>query len=264
LAADQVDAVVAVATWGRLLDVLVGPAGTGKTTTLRALRAAWETGHGRGSVIGLAPSANAAHELAASVGIGCETISKWLTETTGPAAQQRASLLDELTSRRATATNTGNPAVVRRLDAARAAILRSQAMWRLRPRQLVIVDEASLAGTLDLDRLRDQAARAGAKLLVVGDHAQLCAVDAGGAFGLLARTGTPPSCGRCGGSATGGKPTPPAASATATPTSSTLTKRMAGCTAAQPKPSPNRPTPPGRPTTTPAAPPSWSPRTTTP
>jgi hypothetical protein len=100
LAADQVDAVVGIATSGRLLDVLVGPAGTGKTTTLRALRAAWETAHGRGSVIGLAPSANAAHELAAAVGIGCENLTKWLFETTGPAGQQRTILLEELTRRR--------------------------------------------------------------------------------------------------------------------------------------------------------------------
>jgi conjugative relaxase-like TrwC/TraI family protein len=191
LAADQVDAVVAIATSGRLLDVLVGPAGTGKTTTLHALRVVWETGHGRGSVIGLAPSANAAHELATAVGIGCETISKWLTETTGPSAKQRAALLDELTQRRTRAAAVGDAAVIRRLDNARATLLRTQAMWQLRPGQLLIVDEASLAGTLDLDRLREQAARAGTKLLLVGDHAQQSAVDAGGAFGLLARTGTP-------------------------------------------------------------------------
>jgi AAA domain len=165
LAADQIDAIVSIATSGRLLDVLVGPAGTGKTTTLRVLRQAWETGHGRGSVIDLAPSANAAHQLATAVGIGWETITKWLTETTGPAAQQRAALLDELTRRRTTAATAGDTATLRRLDSARAAILRTQAQWRLRPGQLVVVDEASLAGTLDLDRLRDQAARAGAKLL---------------------------------------------------------------------------------------------------
>ena len=43
LAGDQVAAVIAAATSGRRLDVLVGPAGTGKTTTLAALRWAWET-----------------------------------------------------------------------------------------------------------------------------------------------------------------------------------------------------------------------------
>ena len=51
----------------------------------------------------------------------------------------------------------------------------------------MIVDEASLAGTLTLDHLVTQTRAAGAKLLLVGDHHQLGAVDAGGAFGLLAR-----------------------------------------------------------------------------
>jgi hypothetical protein len=52
--------------------------------------------------------------------------------------------------------------------------------------QLVIVDEATLAGTLTLDRLTGLAADAGAKVVLVGDWAQLQSVDAGGAFPLLA------------------------------------------------------------------------------
>lgn len=51
--------------------------------------------------------------------------------------------------------------------------------------QLVIVDEASLAGTLSLDRITALAATAGAKVLLVGDYAQLQSVDAGGAFSML-------------------------------------------------------------------------------
>src|SRR5690606_491778 len=54
LAADRRAAVEAVITSGRLLDVLVGPAGSGKTTTLAALTSFW--GHGIGHVVGLAPS----------------------------------------------------------------------------------------------------------------------------------------------------------------------------------------------------------------
>ncbi|GAA2529060.1 hypothetical protein GCM10010407_18960 [Rarobacter incanus] len=49
----------------------------------------------------------------------------------------------------------------------------------------MIVDEASLAGTLSLDRITALAADAGAKMLLVGDYAQLQSVDAGGAFSLL-------------------------------------------------------------------------------
>ena len=49
----------------------------------------------------------------------------------------------------------------------------------------MILDEASLAGTLSLDRITGLATEAGAKVLLVGDYAQLQSVDAGGAFGLL-------------------------------------------------------------------------------
>ncbi|KIP53065.1 conjugal transfer protein [Leucobacter komagatae] len=51
--------------------------------------------------------------------------------------------------------------------------------------QLVIIDEASLAGTHSLDRITALAEREGAKVLLVGDYAQLQSVDAGGAFSLL-------------------------------------------------------------------------------
>ena len=51
--------------------------------------------------------------------------------------------------------------------------------------QLVIVDEASLAGTLSFDRITGLAAEAGAKVLLAGDYAQLHSVDAGGAFSML-------------------------------------------------------------------------------
>jgi ATP-dependent exoDNAse (exonuclease V) alpha subunit len=65
--------------------------------------------------------------------------------------------------------------------------------WQLASGDLLVVDEASLAGTFALDRLVAQAREAGAKVLLVGDPAQLGAVGAGGAFGLLvADRGSPP------------------------------------------------------------------------
>lgn len=77
---DQAVAVDQVATSGRVLDVLVGPAGAGKSTTMKALRDVWEGRHGAGSVIGLAPSAVAAEVLAGELGIMTENTAKWLTE----------------------------------------------------------------------------------------------------------------------------------------------------------------------------------------
>lgn len=59
--------------------------------------------------------------------------------------------------------------------------------WDLQRGQLVIIDEASMAGTLLLDRLVAQAAQVKAKALLVGDWARLSAIKHGGGFGLVAR-----------------------------------------------------------------------------
>jgi conjugative relaxase-like TrwC/TraI family protein len=144
LGADQADALTRIAVSGRVLDVLVGPAGSGKTTAMNALRRAWEHEHGPGSVVGLAPSAVAAQVLADDLGIACENTAKWW----------RNHLVH------GTTFTAG---------------------------QLVIVDEASLAGTLSLDRITHLAQTAGAKVLLVGDYAQLQSVDAGGAFAMLVK-----------------------------------------------------------------------------
>ena len=50
----------------------------------------------------------------------------------------------------------------------------------------VVVDEAGMVGTRDLQRLLTIAARDGLKVVLVGDHAQLPEIAAGGSFGRLA------------------------------------------------------------------------------
>jgi conjugative relaxase-like TrwC/TraI family protein len=142
LAYDQLDALASIADSGRVVDVMVGPAGAGKTTAMNALRRAWQAAHGSGSVVGLAPSAAAAQVLAEDIGIATENLAKWWQNHLDHGATFRAG-------------------------------------------QLVIIDEASLAGTLSLDRITALAKNAGAKVLLVGDYAQLQSVDAGGAFALL-------------------------------------------------------------------------------
>ncbi len=142
LGEDQADALMKIAVSGRVLDVLVGPAGAGKTTAMSALRRAWEKAHGEGSVVGLALSAVAAQVLAEDLGIATENTAKWWQNHLMYGTDFEAG-------------------------------------------QLVIDHEASLAGTLSLDRITHRAERAGAKVLLVGDFAQLQSVDAGGAFGLL-------------------------------------------------------------------------------
>jgi ATP-dependent exoDNAse (exonuclease V) alpha subunit len=56
---------------------------------------------------------------------------------------------------------------------------------------VLIVDEAAMVGTRLLARILDHADRAGAKVVLVGDTAQLPEIDAGGAFrGLAVRLGS--------------------------------------------------------------------------
>jgi conjugative relaxase-like TrwC/TraI family protein len=61
---------------------------------------------------------------------------------------------------------------------------------RLATGSVVILDEASMAGSRKLGRLLDHAAASRAKVVLVGDTKQLSSVDAGGGFrGLVARLG---------------------------------------------------------------------------
>lgn len=180
---DQRAAAEAVVTSGRLLDVLVGPAGSGKTTTLAALTSFW--GHGIGSVVGLAPSATAARALAESLGVPCETTAKRLHESTGDGASTRALRYADAVARMSSRDYREQRAANEEHWRLRA----EQDQWRFSPGQLVIVDEASLADTRTLAAIVEQARAAAAKVLLVGDHLQRGSVDAGGASGMLARRG---------------------------------------------------------------------------
>jgi conjugative relaxase-like TrwC/TraI family protein len=184
LSTDQALAVEKIATSGRVLEVLIGAAGTGKSTAMAGLRAVWEQVHGPGSVIGLAPSAAAAQVLGDELGIETENTAKWLTE------YRR---IPELTARRdRLALNLARHAYPRSPSAARlraklAETEHAISERRLKPGQLVMVDEASLAGTFTLDELVSAATTAGSKILLLGDHAQMSSVEAGGAFSLLVK-----------------------------------------------------------------------------
>jgi hypothetical protein len=182
LSVDQAVAVEKVATSGRWIDVLVGPSGAGKSTALAGMRAVWEAEHGPGSVIGLAPSAAAAEVLADELGVGTDNTAKWLTEHRNAAARVNERRRIEAIL----ATRPDSPDTWRLRERAQA-LDAEIARWQLRPGQLLIIDEAGLAGTVALDELVRVAGDAGAKVLLSGDWAQLSAVDAGGAFALLAR-----------------------------------------------------------------------------
>jgi conjugative relaxase-like TrwC/TraI family protein len=146
LGTDQHDALQAVTSRGRRIEVVIGPAGAGKTAMVRVAARAWQdAGH---HVIGLAHTAVAADVLRSEADVGAETVAKFLDW------HNRGSV---------------------------------PAGWRLSPRHVLVVDEAGMLATRDLDRLRDLVVRRGAKLVLVGDDRQLGAVRApGGMFAALA------------------------------------------------------------------------------
>ncbi|WP_150116986.1 MobF family relaxase [Arthrobacter sp. ERGS1:01] len=181
LAPDQLAAAECVLSSCNRLDAIVGPAGSGKTTTMAAIKAVWEQAHGEGTVVGLAPAAASAEVLAKELGITAENVAKWLYESVGRGASNRADRFHTLESM----PQTSHTAVAAQL----AALSVQQSLWKFIKDQLVIIDEASMISTIQLAGLVLQARDAGAKLLLVGDPAQLDAIDAGGMLGWLHRDG---------------------------------------------------------------------------
>ena len=118
-------AAVQIVTSGRVVDVLVGPAGTGKTTTMAGVRAMWEAEHGPGTVVGLAPSAMAAQVLAADLGIVTDNTAQWLAQQD---QQDRRERSDPPCSTERDRPRADDPA---RIDGLRAALDRLRG--RVRP-----------------------------------------------------------------------------------------------------------------------------------
>ncbi len=132
-----------------------GFAGTGKTRMLSEVAGL----AGARTVFGFAPSAAASRVLAVEGGIGTTTL-QWLLTRYGRIADGTA----------------GPDEIARAREAFRDAIL--------------VVDEASMVGTVQMRDLMRIVERLGAaRLVLVGDSLQLKAVDAGQPFRLLQRAG---------------------------------------------------------------------------
>src|SRR5262249_10231987 len=145
---DQATAAFLALTSPRRAELIVGPAGTGKTYTAVRIGRAWRQA-GTGQVIGIATT-SAGRNMLLAAGI--------------PVAENTAQFLGHLPGPRQALGATG-----------------------LGPGALVILDEASTTSMLDLAAILRHAARSGAKVVITGDHAQLGAVESGGGMAMLAR-----------------------------------------------------------------------------
>lgn len=191
LSADQARATEHVLSSPAGIDAIIGPAGTGKTTTMAAVARLWERQHRENSVVGLAPSAVAAGVLADELGVDTENTAKWLYESVGDGAARRAERVAGLEARLAqlwdAAPTDNRTRQIETITARLAEQHAAQARFTLHPGQLLIVDEASMVATAQMAELARQAEQAGAKVLLVGDPAQLEAVEAGGFLGWMDR-----------------------------------------------------------------------------
>jgi hypothetical protein len=128
--------------------VIVGPAGTGKTTTLAT--SVNDLHRHRRPVFGVAPTAKAAKVLGRETGMHADTVAKLLHEWArhdGPGQQ-----------------------------------------WRLPSGTTLIVDEAGMLSTANMHQLTQLATSERWRLVFVGDHRQLQAVGRGGLFSEICAT----------------------------------------------------------------------------
>ncbi|MEU7843966.1 MobF family relaxase [Micromonospora sp. NPDC049114] len=150
LGPDQAAAVKGLLTSGARLSVLSAPAGTGKSFTVGAVAKALSDLDG-GRVFGLATS-QIATEVLADDGVTAMNTARWLL-------------------------------VQDRLAAGTASL--DDMRWALNDNDIVVVDEASMVDTPDLDRIREYVEHRRARLLLAGDPRQLASVGAGGAMEMV-------------------------------------------------------------------------------
>jgi len=182
LTAGQDAAVQAMVTSGRGIDIVVGVAGSGKTTALAAVRDAFST-----PVVATPAAAPPASAVPAAnapfIPVGLRRT--LLDAATPPQPDPPYDLIGAAVSGQAART-LGSEAGI---DPSRTA---ASILWRLDHNQLrlsdrsvLVLDEAGMADDVTTLRLLTAAERAGAKVVIVGDDRQLPSIGAGGAMGAV-------------------------------------------------------------------------------
>lgn len=146
---DQAAALYHVLTTGRTAEVLCGPGGSGKSHCAAFAAKAWKELTGQ-DVIGVTPS-QASRNVLREMGMEAYNFADFLGHTKEKRNKRGA--------------------------------------YEIAPGTLLILDESSMFSTPDMTDILEYAARSGARVLVMGDHGQLQAVESGGGMMLLATEG---------------------------------------------------------------------------
>jgi hypothetical protein len=145
---DQAAAAFLALTSDRRAEVLVGPAGSGKTRTAAQVARVWRQA-GMGDVYALTTS-QAARNVLHDAGVEL--------------ADNTAVFLGHLAGRR-----------------------EARGAKTVRPGTLLLLDEASMMSMVDMAAIMRQAAERNCRVLITGDHEQLAAVEGGGGMMMLLR-----------------------------------------------------------------------------
>ena len=145
---DQAAAGFLALTSDRRAEILVGPAGSGKTRTAAQVARAWRQA-GMGEVYGLATS-QAARNVLSEAGVAL--------------ADNTAEFLGHLEGKR-----------------------QARGVKAIHPGTLLLLDEASMMSIADMAAIMQHAADRGCRVLITGDHEQLAAVEGGGGMMMLTR-----------------------------------------------------------------------------
>jgi hypothetical protein len=145
---DQAAAAFLALTSDRRAEILVGPAGSGKTRTAAQVARVWRQA-GMGDVYALTTS-QAARNVLHDAGVEL--------------ADNTAVFLGHLAGRR-----------------------EARGAKTVRPGTLLLLDEASMMSMADMAAILRQAAERNCRVLITGDHEQLAAVDGGGGMMMLLR-----------------------------------------------------------------------------
>jgi len=165
---EQRDAVKTL-TSDRNLDVLIGKAGAGKTTTMKAVAEIYKDGGAR--VIGMSLSAVASENLGREANIESGTIASWM--------HQRR-LFEEAREKFLSFNEILAEGMLKQLDW--YAQLKNFEKTDLKSSDVIIVDEAGMVGTHDWHDILEFAGKTGAKIIAIGDDNQIKPISSGDCF----------------------------------------------------------------------------------